>query len=406
MGRESSAQDHVASGGGATRRRTLQRWGGIGALGLLSVLLLAGCGADQQIYSHISPATEKAEDIQWLYKILFWASLIVFVGVQVAIVYTVLRFRRRRRDRPEQVHGNTRLEMAWTIIPAVILLVIFIPTARVIFDHAAAEETADFEIDVYGKQWWWEIQYLAIPADPNNPESSPLVTANEVRLPQGANVRFNLQSNNVIHSFWVPQLSGKLDVIPGRQNQLQFTADQVGEYYGECAEFCGAAHAWMRFKVIIMPPAEFDAWVEAWRSPPPVDGNPETADVVEVPPSFGVCLACHQVNGTNAMVAPQGFGTNPIPDTGNPGPNLSLLACRETVAAGLLVNNAENLKTWLMNTDEVKPGVYMPNYYEAGQITEEQVDELVDYMLSLQPEGGCPPRYPVGGVATPAAVGE
>lgn len=407
MGRQTSAHDRGTEHQAAPQRPTIARFGGMAILALVVVLVLAGCG-EQQPYSQISPRTEKANDIQWLYQIIFWASLVVFVGVQAALVYTVLRFRRRNRGRPEQVHGNTRLEIAWTIIPAVILLVLFIPTARVIFDHAAAVDDADFVVDVYGKQWWWEIQYPEIPADPNNPESAPLVTANEIRVPQGANVVVNLQSNNVIHSFWVPQLSGKVDMIPGRQNRLQFRADTVGEYFGECAEFCGAAHAWMRFKVLVVPPAEFDAWVQAWRTPPAYDADPsDAAGVAQVPSSFGVCLACHQVNGTNAVIAPQGFGTNPVPDTGNPGPNLTLLACRDTIAAGLLVNNAENLKTWLMRTDEVKEGVYMPNYYEDGAITEEQVDELVEYLMSLAPEGGCPPRPPLGGgVGTPVAVSQ
>lgn len=403
MGRQASAQDHGSVPRATEQRPLIARLGGLAALALLVVLVLAGCGV-QQPFTTISPQSTKAEDIQWLYEILFWASLVVFVAVQVGIVYTILRFRRRHNDRPEQVHGNTRLEISWTIIPAVILLVIFIPTARVIFDHAAAEEEADFVVDVIGKQWWWEFHYPEIPSDPNDPESPPLVTANELRLPEGRSVLFNLESNNVIHSFWVPQLSGKLDILPGHRNQLQFSTDTVGEYFGECAEFCGAAHAWMRFKVLVVPEAEFDTWVEAWRTPPP-DAISDTLDVVDTPLSFGVCLACHQIQGTNAMIALQGLGTNPVPNTGNPGPNLTLLACRDSIAAGLLVNNEENLRTWLTRTDEVKEGTYMPNYYADGAITDEQVDELVEYLMSLQPEGGCPPRPPLGGNAgTPAAV--
>lgn len=407
MGRQASAQDLGPERRATEQRPLMLRLGGLTLLALFAVLVLAGCGA-QQPFSTVSPQSTKAEDIQWIYEILFWASLVVFVAVQAGIVYTILRFKRRRSDRPEQVHGNTRLEIAWTIIPAVILLVIFIPTARVIFDHAAAEEEADFVVDVIGKQWWWEFHYPEIPSDPNDPNSPPLITANELRIPQGRSVLFNLQSNNVIHSFWVPQLSGKLDVIPGRRNQLQFPAETVGEYFGECAEFCGAAHAWMRFKVLVVPEPEFDAWVEAWRAPPTYDFDPSDAGgVAQVPPSFGVCLACHQINGTNANIAPQGLGTNPVPNTGNPGPNLTLLACRDTIAAGLLVNNEENLRTWLTRTDEVKEGTYMPNYYADGALTDEQVDELVEYLMNLEPEGGCPPRPSLGGNAgTPAAIAE
>jgi cytochrome c oxidase subunit 2 len=384
------------------------RWSRLAPVLVLAgvAILLTGCGpAIDQPFTTITPQTDKADDIQNLYKITFWAALIVFVGVQVAIGYTALRFRRRGDERPEQVHGSRKLEIAWTVIPAVILLVLFIPTAQIIFKHAAAAEVEDaFRVDVLGKQWWWEISYPNIPADPNNAEAGPLTTANEVVLPVGANVVFSLHSNNVIHSFWVPQLSGKMDVVPGHQNLMQFIARTPGDYWGECAEFCGGSHAWMRFKVKILPQEDFDAWVEAWRSPPATDGNPETADVVEVPPAFGACLACHRVSGTNAQIAQQGVGSNPYGE--GAGPNLTLFACRDSIGAGILKNTPENMETWLKHTNEVKEGVYMPNYYEQG-MTDEQIAELVEYLGSLEPAGGCPDAgLPVGGgiAATPVAA--
>jgi cytochrome c oxidase subunit 2 len=373
-------------------------------LTLLAVvgLVLAGCG-EASPYSQISPRTEKADDIQWLYKLIFWLATLVFVGVQAFIIYTVMRWRRRNEDRPEQIHGNRRLELAWTIIPAVVLLAIFIPTAQVIFDHAAAEEEADFVVDVYGKQWWWEFHSPDITGLPGSPQGEALVTANEVRIPQGANVVFNLRSNNVYHAFYVPQLSGKTDVAPGHNNKLQFVADTPGEYFGECTEYCGIAHAWMRFKVIVEPRENFDAWVAAWRQPPPVaDATPQTADVTEAPASFAACLACHNVSGTNANLAQGGYLAN-VKSQGA-APNLTLLGCRDHIAAGVLENNRENLITWLKNTDDVKPGTLMPNYYKPeaegglGQINDQQVEELADYLLSLKPAGGCPPEQPVGGV--------
>lgn len=383
-----------------------------------AVVLLSGCGPEvAQPYSTITPQNEKTEDIQFLYKIIFWASLVVFIGVQLAIGYTALRFRRRNADRPEQIHGSRRLEIAWTVIPAVILLVLFIPTAQTIFDHANDEVVAEaspdsFFVDVIGKQWWWEISYPAIPANPDDPEAGPIVTANEVILPVGANVVFTLYSNNVIHSFWVPQLSGKMDVMPGHDNKLQFVAERPGVYWGECAEFCGGSHAWMRFKVKVLPQEEFDAWVDAWRTPPATDGNPETADVVEVPPAFGACLACHRVNDTNAQIAPQGIAANPgYGDPGEgvvpgPGPNLTLMGCRDTIGAGILENTPENMETWLKRTDDVKEGVYMPNYYETDQITDEQVTELVDYLESLRPADGCPGEDLLVGSEVPPPVVE
>ncbi|HEU0116438.1 MAG TPA: cytochrome c oxidase subunit II [Thermomicrobiales bacterium] len=373
-----------------------------GGAAVAAVSLLAGCGVDQP-YSTIAPQSDRANDIQWLYSIVFWASLVVFVLVQAAIVYTIVRFRRRSEDeRPEQIHGSKRLEIAWTILPAVILLVIFIPTAQIIYKHAAAAGTANFQVDVLAKQWWWEFTYPNIPVDPNNAQAGPIITANEVYVPQGADVVFNLQSNNVIHSFWVPQLSGKLDVMPGHVNQLEFTADKVGDYFGECAEFCGASHAWMRFKVKVVPQAEFDAWVNDWRTPPQYDGNPATKDVHEVPAAFGVCLVCHNINGTNAKIAKSGLGSNP--DGIGAAPNLTMLGCRDTIGAGILLNNEQDIETWLKHTDEVKAGVYMPNYYKAGQINDQQVAALAKYLTSLKPPGGCPQPGPVGGVIAPAAT--
>ena len=388
----------------ATRRTRWSRAVPMVAL-VAMVGLLAGCGPEiNQPYSTISPQTGKANDIQWLYQIIFWAALLVFIGVQMAIAYTAIRFRRRRgAARPEQVHGSRVLEITWTIIPALILLALFIPTAKVIYEHAEAADTTDgFQVNVIGKQWFWEFTYPNIPADPKDPSKGPLITANELVVPVGANVVLTLQSNNVIHSFWVPQLSGKLDVIPGHDNKMQFMAERPGQYFGECAELCGSAHAWMRFKVKIVPQENFDAWVAAWRTPP-ADANPDTPDVVDVPTAFGACLACHRIEGTTASVAGVGMSAisgyrdendNIVP---GPGPNLTLLACRDTIGAGILKNTPQNLETWLKHTDEVKEGVYMPNYYKQG-LTDQQIADLVKYLSSLKPAGGCPDAgLPLGG---------
>jgi cytochrome c oxidase subunit 2 len=267
------------------------------------------------------------------------------------------------------------------------MLVVFVRSAGTIFDFARAEQiTPDkFVVDIYGKQWWWEIHY---PNIPGAKEGEPLVTANEVRLPQGADVVFNLRSNNVIHSFSVPRLSGKTDVVPGHDNKLQFVASEVGEYWGECAEFCGAAHAWMRFKVLVVPPEEFLAWTDAWHTPPAFDANAATADVHEAPAAFAACMVCHRITGTPAQIAQIGIGADP--KSQGAGPDLTLLGCRDFIGAGVLKNTPEDLKTWLMHTTEVKEGAYMPNYVADGVINEAQVDELVQYLGSLVPEGGCP----------------
>lgn len=369
---------------------------------LLSLALMVGAAlvpaivGAQSPYSTISPQSPQANDIQDLYRLVFWLSLIVFVGVQLAIIYTSLRFRRRSDDeeRPAQVHGNKTIEIVWTIIPAIVLLLIFIPTVRTIyaFDDQANDEEAAYEIEVYGKQWWWEVHYT------KPDEVVGVVTGNEIRLPQGERVVIKLYTNNVIHSFWVPQLMGKMDLIPGHENRIAIDTDNVGYYYGQCAEFCGESHALMRFKVIIEPKEQFHQWVEAWQAGPNQNSAEFVAegDVSQVPPSFGLCLACHQVEGTNASIAPQGIAQAALTEDGGPGtartagPNLTLFGCRTTIAAGVFSNTPENLATWLRDPGAVKPGNYMATVIEEGTLNEDQINELVGYLESLEPEGGCP----------------
>jgi cytochrome c oxidase subunit 2 len=389
----------------------------LGTLATVAVFLLTACGfspSDEKPYSTTTPASPTADDVQDLYKLVFWLALIVFVGVQFAIVYTALRFRRRKLGgpRPPQIHGNKRLEIIWTIIPAIVLLVVLIPTITTMYDHDAAADEGELTIDVYGKQWWWEIHYRQ--SDAQGGEDLQVVTANELYLPVGVNATINLYSNNVIHSFWVPRLSGKMDVIPGHENRLSITPTEAGEYYGECAEFCGAQHAWMRFKVVAQPEDQFYATINAFRTGNPGDLDAEAADaasIQKVPAAFAVCLACHGVNGvggnTGGIEAPYNFG-----------PDLTHLACRETIAAGMLENNPENLALWLDNPAGVKPGNYMSTQITDGllkdQFGEEGFAELLTYLGTLQPAGGCASIGAtnhlgvdnVAGVATPAASPE
>ncbi len=347
-------------------------------------------------YSTISPATDQANDIQGLYKLTFWLALIVFVGVQISIVYTVLRYRRRSEDeeRPEQVHGNKTLEVAWTVVPAIILLVVFIPTVRTIYAHDEQLDSPDMVVEVYGKQWWWEVHYPGSGSE----EGGEVITANEIRLPQGQRVVFDLYTNNVIHSFWVPQLTGKMDLLPGHVNRLAIDTSRPGYYFGQCAEFCGDSHALMRFKVIIEPEEQFNAWQESWKAGP-TEASAEfvqDGDVSQVPVAFGLCLACHQVAGTNASIAPQGIEQDAIAEGGGPGsaktagPDLTLFGCRTTIAAGTLSNTPENLAEWLGDPGSIKPGNYMATVIQDDTLSDEQIEQLVGYLHSLEPEGGCP----------------
>lgn len=384
----------------------------LGMLAISALLVLAACGPDvDKPYSTTSPASTTADDIQGLYKLVFWLSLIVFVGVQFAIVYVSMRYRRKKSDtrRPPQIHGNKRLEIIWTIIPAVVLLVLLVPTVSLIFDFDAQAQDGEIQIDAYGKQWWWEFHYNEDNAQGG--ESLDVVTANEIVIPLGKNVVFNLQSNNVIHSFWVPQLSGKMDVIPGHVNKLSITPTETGEFYGECAEYCGAQHAWMRFKITVVTEEEFYAWVNNWRSAPAQSVRADAGEgVVQAPQTFQVCLACHTVNGMEGANALQGINAPQ-----NMGPDLTMVACRESIAAGMLEMTPENLAQWIRDPGAVKPGNFMATQIGPNgvQFDDAQINELVDYIFSMQPEGGCtaPDGWGAGGgaatpMASPAATPE
>jgi cytochrome c oxidase subunit 2 len=317
---------------------------------------LAACTNDYP-YNSLAPAGPVAEKQADLYWLVFWIAAVVFVLVEGALVYALWRFRRRGpADRPRQVHGNTRLEIAWTIIPALLLAGVAVPTVGTIFDLAQTPEGA-MRIEVEAHQWWWEVRYPDL----------QLVTANEVHIPTGEQVVVELTSEDVIHSFSVPRLAGKQDVVPGRTNTLNFSADEPGTYRGQCQEFCGLSHAYMRFRVVAHEQADFDAWVQEQLAP---GAAPEQGGEVErVLPT---CFACHAIQGVG--------GPNPeAPPPPIKGPDLTHVGSRQTLAAGKLPNTEEGLATWLRDPPAVKAGSRMPDY----DLTEDQIDALVEYLRSL-----------------------
>lgn len=369
---------------------------------LLSVIMVGGMmllprlASASDPFSTLSPKSDEARDIQFLYKLIFWIALFVFIGVQAAIVWTVLRYRRRSEDeeRPEQIHGNQKLEVIWTIIPAIVLVAIFIPTVRTMFEIDSRTDDTEYTIQVFGKQWWWEVHYT-------EPESvANIVTANDIYVPVGKRVRIELLSSNVIHSFYVPQLAGKMDLIPGHENVISILAEEPGMYFGECAEFCGESHAYMRFKIIAVPDDQFAAWIGG------MTGGPSSAatslvpdgDLSRVPASMALCLGCHRVGGVpnNASGAPiadppLGLAAGNSPENQILGPNLAMLACRTSLAAGIIPNDEESLREWLHNPGQVKQGNFMATQIGTTVIlTDQQVDEIVAYLKTLHPEGGCP----------------
>jgi cytochrome c oxidase subunit 2 len=242
---------------GIFRPRRMASYALLGAL----TLVVAGCGGEYP-NSTFNHTTEFNAAIDAVFdRLMFWGT-VVFVGVEAALIFTILRFRRRpgAQGEPKQVHGNTALEITWTAIPAVILVFIAIPTVRTIFTTQAKAAPDALQVEVIGHQWWWEFKY---------PQYG-ITTANELYLPSGRTVNFQLKTVDVLHSFWIPQLGGKRDLINNKTNYLWFTPDAAlpsSAWNGACAEFCGPSHANMKFRTYTVTPAEFERWVAHQRRP-------------------------------------------------------------------------------------------------------------------------------------------
>lgn len=317
---------------------------------------LAACGRLPQ--STFDPAGPVAASQLRLLNLSMWIMIAVFAIVAAILTYVVVRFRERpgQQGLPPQVEGNHRLEVLWTAGPILVLALLAVPTVRDVFALARTPEGGDaLRVRVVGHQWWWEFQYPDL----------GIVTANELVIPAGRKVSLTLTSADVIHSFWVPRLAGKMDLVPGRENSMWIQADEPGTYSGQCAEFCGTSHANMRFLVVARPAAEFDAWVKGQQNPVV---EPQTDLARRGQEIFGQkCVACHAIRGT--------------PFTkGAVGPNLTGVGSRQTIAAGMLPNTDENLRRWLDNPSAVKPNAKMPDY----NLNEQEIDALIAYLRGLK----------------------
>ncbi len=324
-------------------------------LAALASLIGAACTPDhpQSTFDSLGPVAQRQED---LFMVIFWAALVVFVVVGGVLLFTILKFR-NRPGIPRQTHGNTRLEVALTIAPAIVLIVVAIPTISAIFyiaDPPAGEDV--LEVTVTGKQWFWNFEYPDLGID----------TSNELHVPVDENVRATLLSDDVIHSFWIPKLAGKLDVVPTRENTMWFKADEEGLYWGQCAEFCGVAHAHMRFQVIVESREQFDAWVASQAEPAAEPVSALAQRGKELVTTTG-CIGCHTIDGVPGAVS-------------RVGPELTHVASRTRIAAGILDQTPENMAEWLRNPQKVKPGNTMPDL----NLSEEDITALVAYMDGLE----------------------
>jgi cytochrome c oxidase subunit II len=307
--------------------------------------------------SALDPKGSNATTIAGLFNIVLIIAVVVFVIVEGLLLFSAWRFRHKPEEAvvPPQIHGNTRFELAWTIVPALIVVSLFVLTLQTQqkLDNKGSSEP--ITVKVIGHQWWWEYQY---------PDLN-ITTGTDLVIPTGRTVNLEITSIDVIHSFWVPQLNGKTDAIPNHINTSWIEADQPGTYFGQCAELCGASHANMRIAVIAKDDADFQAWVTAQQAGP---AQPSTADATAGQQVFmtGPCVGCHSINGTAAV--------------GKVGPNLTHFGSRTHIAGGMFENTAGNLTRWLSDPPGVKPGSIMPNLH----LNPADIQKLVAYLESLQ----------------------
>jgi cytochrome c oxidase subunit 2 len=324
----------------------------------------AGCtGSDRQ--SALDPAGVQAERIHGIWYLYLWVTAAVYLAVMAVLVAAVVRRSRAGSDRPitaPPLHKELRKGLvvtAATVVTALILFVFLVGdflTGRRI--DSLARDNA-LTVRITGHQWWWEVRYDdAVP-------SNVVTTANEIHLPRGRAIRFELEAADVIHSFWVPNLHGKTDMIPGHTSVTFLRADRTGEFWGQCAEFCGHQHANMRLQVVVHEPADYEKWLSHQRKPAadPVSESRKKGQQVFL---TNTCVMCHTITGT--------------PAGSRVGPDLTHLASRSRIAAGTLQNTRGNLERWVLDAHTNKPGVRMP----PNPLSPEQLVVLLDYLESLQ----------------------
>ena len=409
-------------------------------------MVMVGCvAAGEYPNTTFEPKSDLGRAIDFLWDRMLLLGTIVFVLTELALLLVVLRYRHRgERAEPRQIHGNTKLEILWTLIPAVVLVFIAIPTVRTIFETQAPAPRDALKVEVIGHQWWWEFRY---------PEYN-IVTANELYLPTGRTVSFELKTKDVLHSFWIPQLGAKRDLISNRTNYVWFTTDSSagGVWNGFCTEYCGASHANMHFRVFTVTPEQFESWA-AWQSgpaafsatapaaaPPAAPAAPtiDTAAAAQPPIvaaiSEGAVRDAAEPTTTGyfwpaAQVPAYAIPTSPLPNLafndnlvgdpargqqaflpcigchtirGNPmavgtiGPDLTHVGSRLTVAGGMFPNDTRHLVRWIKNAPRLKPGSLMPalgrGEYDArtgmtvtaGGLDDQQIADIAAYLQALK----------------------
>ncbi|MGA2248772.1 MAG: cytochrome c oxidase subunit II [Verrucomicrobiota bacterium] len=304
-----------------------------------------------------APESTPAHAISDLAIFVLVITAAIFVVVASLLTYAIIRFRRRANDdetEPAQVYGSVLIEAAWTTVPFLIVIILALSTARVIQAvQDAREPIASVDVQVIGHQWWWEFRY------PN----LGIVTANELHVPVNQATFLQLRSADVIHSFWVPRLAGKTDLIPNKVNVMWIDPERTGLFVGQCAKYCGMEHAMMLLRVYVDTREDFDRWLKHQQER--AADNPAVAVGKEVFERTA-CINCHSVNGTVA--------------TGRFGPDLTHLMSRDTLGSGAVNNSPENLRAWIKSPGQFKPGVFMP----AMNLNDNDLNQLVSYLTTLK----------------------
>jgi cytochrome c oxidase subunit 2 len=356
----------------------------------VAIPLLLGADPSTQNLSIFDPVSPPGESIRSLSVLVLAITAFIFIAVEGILVYSIVRFRRRAAAgaaEPPQVYGSKPIEIAWTAAPALVVFVLVLVSARTLWEvnvppPQPREGDNTLFVTVVGRQWWWEYQYdhyngkpiRAVGADEGEMDQ-PVITANELHVPVGEDgvprrVFLTLKSADVCHSFWVPRLGGKTDLIPGRVNSMWFQTDQPGLYLGQCAEYCGTQHANMLLRVVVESPADFEKWLENERQPAaedPAGADGRSAFLAQS------CVNCHRVRERKpaANAARGGYA-----------PDLTHLMSRKTLAAGMVENTPDgvNLRRWVEDPQQIKPGCLMP----AFGLGDREREDIVRYLLTLR----------------------